>query len=48
MANFTKIAPKVQEDKVEPSIKVLQFLLNYSKSVEAKKIKKESLLIHLN
>ncbi|MBW7869100.1 MAG: hypothetical protein H3C31_12325 [Brumimicrobium sp.] len=48
MANFTKVAPKVQEIKAEPSQKALQFLLNYSKSVEAKKIKKESLLIHLN
>lgn len=48
MANSTKLAPKMQEDKHQPSEHVLQFLMNYSKSIEVKNVKKESLLIHLN
>ncbi|WP_165851357.1 hypothetical protein [Brumimicrobium aurantiacum] len=49
MANsYSKTAPKMVEDKSQPSKETLQFLLNYSKSVEGKKSEKESLLIHLN
>lgn len=49
MANsYSKTAPGMVEDKKEPSKSTLQFILNYSKGVEVKKTKKESLLIHLN
>ncbi|HLW30148.1 MAG TPA: hypothetical protein VKX29_04760 [Brumimicrobium sp.] len=49
MANsYSKTAPGIVEDKKEPSKSVLQFILNYSKGVEVKKSKQESLLIHLN
>lgn len=48
MANNYSIAPKVAEDKHGSSNNVLQFILNYSKSIETKKVKKESVLIHLN
>jgi len=46
--NYSKIAPGIVEDKQEPSKTILQFILNYSKSVEVKKNKQESLLINLN
>ena len=49
MANsYSKTAPGMVEDKKEPSNSALQFILNYSKSVEVKKSKQESVLIHLN
>ncbi len=40
--------PKMAEDKQGPSSKTLQFILNYSKSTEAKKSKKETFFICLN
>ncbi len=46
--NYSKIAPEVREDKNKPSKSTLQFLLNYSKSVEVKKTKQEGILVHLN
>ncbi len=49
MANsYSKTAPKMVEDKYKPSQTALQFILNYSKSVEVKKTKRESVMIHLN
>nr|WP_299201714.1 hypothetical protein [uncultured Brumimicrobium sp.] len=49
MANsYSKTAPGMVEDKQEPSKTTLQFILNYSKSIEVKKSKKESVMIHLN
>lgn len=49
MANsYSKTAPKMAEGKQGPSQTTLQFILNYSKSVEVKKVKQESLMIHLN
>jgi hypothetical protein len=41
------IAP-AEELKVGPSDKTLKMLLNYSKSIEVKKSKKDKVLIHLN
>jgi len=46
--SYSKIAPGMVEGKQEPSNTVLQFILNYSKGIEVKKTKQESLLIHLN
>lgn len=46
--NYSKTTLKMVEDKQEPLKTTLQFILNYSKSIEVKKNKKESLLIHLN
>lgn len=49
MANsYSKTAPEMMEGKQQPSQTTLQFLLNYSKSIEVKKTKQESLLVHLN
>jgi hypothetical protein len=49
MANsYSKTAPEMTEGKQQPSETALHFILNYSKSVEVKKTKQESLLIHLN
>ena len=49
MANsYTETAPEMAEGKKGPSQSTLQFLLNFSKSIEVKKTKQESLLIHLN
>lgn len=49
MANsYSKTAPEMMEDKQKPSQTTLQFILNYSRSIEVKKTKQESLLIHLN
>ena len=49
MANsYSKIAPKMTEGNQKPSITTLQFILNFSKSIEIKKTKQESLMIHLN
>ncbi len=48
MNSYTKTAPEMVEDKKGPSQTTLQFLLNYSKSLEVKKTKQESLMIHLN
>lgn len=49
MANsYSKTAPGMVEDKQQPSTTTLQFILNYSKGVEVKKSKQESVLIHLN
>lgn len=45
---YTKNAPEMVEGKQGPSQTTLQFLLNFSKSIEVKKTKQESLLIHLN
>jgi hypothetical protein len=41
------IAP-AEELKIGPSNKTLNALLNYSKSLEVKKTKKEKILVHLN
>lgn len=48
MANTYSMTPKVAEDKEGPSKQVLMSILNYSKSTEAKTLKEESVLIHLN
>ncbi len=45
---YSSIAPSVQEDKLGPSEKTLNKILNFSKSIEVKKTKLESQLIHLN
>lgn len=42
-----EIAP-VGEFKAGPSAQVLNTLLNYSRSLEVKKMKKQKVLIHLN
>ena len=36
------------ESKLAPSLSVINSILNYSKSIEVKKAKKKSILIHLN
>ncbi|HLW40223.1 MAG TPA: hypothetical protein VKX31_07520 [Brumimicrobium sp.] len=48
MANTYSIAPKMAEDKQGPSKQVLMSILNYSKSLEVKSLKNESVLVHLN
>lgn len=48
MANNYTLPLKVAKEKKRPSESVLQFILNYSKSTELKKIKNESLVVHLN
>lgn len=45
---YETFTPSAQEFKKGPSINTLNNILNFSKSVEVKKTKKESLLIHLN
>lgn len=40
--------PQTGEVKVGPSAKVLNSILNYSKSLEVKRKKKQTVLIHLN
>jgi len=42
----TESQPK--ESLVTPSSALVQHLLNYSKSLEAKKIKHQKVLVHLN
>lgn len=42
------LAPQMAEDKKGPSKSILQFILNYSKSIEAKQTKREPILVHLN
>ena len=37
-----------EELKIGPSEKTLKMLLNYSRSIEVKKSKKEKVLVHLN
>ena len=46
--NYSEIAPEMREGKNKPSKSALQFILNYSKSVEVKKVRQEPILIHLN
>lgn len=46
--SYSKTAPQMMEDKQKPSQTTLQFILNYSKSVEAKKTKKGPVMVHLN
>ncbi len=36
------------KEKLEPKNETISFLLNYSKSIEVVKVKKESLMFHLN
>lgn len=48
MAKRYAIAPAVEEDKKGPSNSCLQTILNFSKSLESAKTKKEVQLIHLN
>ncbi len=36
------------KEKLEPKNETISFLLNYSKSVKVVKVKKESLMFHLN
>ena len=48
MAKRYSIAPTVEEDKKGPSNSCLQTILSFSKSLESKRIKAESHLIHLN
>ena len=42
------IAPRSKELKQGPSKECLEFILNYSKSTELKKSKKEGLVLFLN
>lgn len=46
--NYSEIAPEMREGKNKPSKSTLQFILNYSKSVEVKKRKQDAILVHLN
>lgn len=48
MAKRYSIAPSVQEDKKGPSNSCLQTILSFSKSLESKRTKAETHLIHLN
>jgi len=45
---YETIAPSVQEDNLGPSENTLNKILSFSKSIEVKKTKLESQLIHLN
>jgi hypothetical protein len=45
---YETIAPKAKEFKNGPSLNTLKNILNFSRSVEVKNTKRESLLIHLN
>jgi hypothetical protein len=47
LKNVLKDAP-IGELKSGPSTQVLNAILNYSKSLEVKKVKKKNMLIHLN
>lgn len=44
---YSDVTPS-KESKIAPSPSVIQNILNYSKSVEVKKAKKNKILIHLN
>lgn len=48
LKKYPETIAQSEELKIGPSSKTLKMLLNYSKSVEVKKSKKEKLLIHLN
>lgn len=43
-----EIVSEVKENKIGPSNTTLNSILNYSKSLEVKKLKKEKVLFHLN
>lgn len=47
LKDLPKVVP-AGEAKSGPSANVINALLNYSKALEAKKIKKQKVLIHLN
>lgn len=44
---YTEVAP-CKESKLAPNPSVINSILNYSKSLEVKKVKKKKVLIHLN
>lgn len=48
MLKTLPLEPSVRREKNEPSKIVLDSILNYSKSLEIKTIKKQKILIHLN
>ena len=47
LKKYPESAP-VEELKIEPDSKLLQCVLNYSKSVEVKRTRRKKVLIHLN
>jgi hypothetical protein len=47
MKKYANLAP-AEEFKIGPTLAALQFIINYSKAVEAKKIGKEKVLFQLN
>jgi len=47
LKKYPEIAP-AEELKTGPDSKLLQLILNYSKSVEVKRTRKNKVLIHLN
>jgi hypothetical protein len=49
MLKSLHLTPSVEQEKsVRPSSTVINTILNYSKSLEVKKVKQEKILIHLN
>ena len=48
LKKYPETIAQSEELKIGPSAKKLKALLNYSRSVEVKKSKKEKILIHLN
>jgi CRISPR/Cas system-associated endonuclease Cas1 len=48
LKKYTEFIAPANELKNGPSTNVINALLNYSKSLEVKKVKKKNVLIHLN
>ncbi|MFN5032202.1 MAG: hypothetical protein ACK5FX_08280 [Flavobacteriia bacterium] len=48
LKKYTEIIAPSEELKIGPSAKTLKMLLNYSRSVEVKKTKKDKVLLILN
>jgi len=48
LKKYSELIAPSEELKFGPSEKLIQSLLNYSKSLEVKKTKKDRVLVHLN
>jgi hypothetical protein len=48
LKKYSELIAPSKELKFGPSENMIQLLLNYSKSLEVKKLKKERILLHLN
>jgi hypothetical protein len=48
LKKYPETITQSEELKIGPTAATLKTLLNYSKSVEVKKVKKKNLMVHLN